>query len=86
MAFLNLKQMSLIRKRDKSIVFARGPAVAVLILLESEGKTYTVLTEQVLLCMNFVLVNKLCFYQADGVFRGVCLQLARKKKHEKCSL
>ncbi|KAJ0555579.1 putative ADP-sugar diphosphatase [Helianthus annuus] len=29
------------------IVFARGPAVAVLILLESEGKTYTVLTEQV---------------------------------------
>ncbi|XP_052209533.1 nudix hydrolase 14, chloroplastic [Diospyros lotus] len=29
------------------IVFARGPAVAVLILLESEGETYTVLTEQV---------------------------------------
>ncbi|KAJ9556084.1 hypothetical protein OSB04_010698 [Centaurea solstitialis] len=29
------------------IVFARGPAVAVLILLNSEGKTYTVLTEQV---------------------------------------
>ncbi|KAJ6823072.1 putative nudix hydrolase 14, chloroplastic [Iris pallida] len=29
------------------IVFARGPAVAVLILLESGGKTYVVLTEQV---------------------------------------
>ncbi|XWS49844.1 hypothetical protein CRYUN_Cryun12cG0038000 [Craigia yunnanensis] len=29
------------------IVFARGPAVAVLILLESEGLTYAVLTEQV---------------------------------------
>ncbi|XP_076895998.1 nudix hydrolase 14, chloroplastic-like [Bidens hawaiensis] len=29
------------------IVFARGPAVAVLILLESEGKIYAVLTEQV---------------------------------------
>ncbi|GMI96214.1 ARABIDOPSIS THALIANA NUDIX HYDROLASE HOMOLOG 14, nudix hydrolase homolog 14 [Hibiscus trionum] len=28
------------------IVFARGPAVAVLILLESEGTTYAVLTEQ----------------------------------------
>ncbi|WJX94605.1 Nudix hydrolase 14, chloroplastic [Trifolium repens] len=28
------------------IVFARGPAVAVLILLESEGETYAVLTEQ----------------------------------------
>ncbi|CAL5045479.1 unnamed protein product [Urochloa decumbens] len=29
------------------IVFARGPAVAVLILLESNGQTYAVLTEQV---------------------------------------
>ncbi|GAB2274048.1 Nudix hydrolase 14, chloroplastic [Dionaea muscipula] len=29
------------------IVFARGPAVAILILLESEGETYAVLTEQV---------------------------------------
>ncbi|WCJ26090.1 hypothetical protein M5689_007935 [Euphorbia peplus] len=29
------------------IVFARGPAVTVLILLESEGDTYAVLTEQV---------------------------------------
>ncbi|XP_062227930.1 nudix hydrolase 14, chloroplastic [Phragmites australis] len=29
------------------IVFARGPAVAVLILLESKGQTYAVLTEQV---------------------------------------
>ncbi|GAB2209837.1 hypothetical protein Droror1_Dr00027062, partial [Drosera rotundifolia] len=28
------------------IVFARGPAVAILILLESEGETYAVLTEQ----------------------------------------
>ncbi|KAI3687496.1 hypothetical protein L1987_81193 [Smallanthus sonchifolius] len=34
-------------KKVPGIVFARGPAVAVLILLESEGKTYTVLTEQV---------------------------------------
>ncbi|TKW19422.1 hypothetical protein SEVIR_4G019000v4 [Setaria viridis] len=29
------------------IVFARGPAVAVLILLESNGQTYAILTEQV---------------------------------------
>ncbi|KAH0742409.1 hypothetical protein KY290_035452 [Solanum tuberosum] len=29
------------------IVFSRGPAVAVLILLDSEGETYAVLTEQV---------------------------------------
>ncbi|CAH1451474.1 unnamed protein product [Lactuca virosa] len=29
------------------IVFARGPAVSVLILLDSQGKTYTVLIEQV---------------------------------------
>ena len=29
------------------IVFARGPAVAVLILLESKGQTYAILTEQV---------------------------------------
>ncbi|CAA0842271.1 Nudix hydrolase 14- chloroplastic [Striga hermonthica] len=29
------------------VVFARGPAVAVLILLESDGETYAVLTEQV---------------------------------------
>ncbi|ESR53706.1 Nudix hydrolase 14 [Citrus sinensis] len=29
------------------IVFARGPAVAVLILLDSEGETYAILTEQV---------------------------------------
>ncbi|KAL4592843.1 hypothetical protein LXL04_005849 [Taraxacum kok-saghyz] len=33
-------------KKVPGIVFARGPAVSVLILLESEGKTYTVLTEQ----------------------------------------
>ncbi|XP_052116627.1 nudix hydrolase 14, chloroplastic-like isoform X2 [Arachis duranensis] len=32
------------------IVFARGPAVTVLILLESDGETYAVLTEQVLRC------------------------------------
>lgn len=30
------------------IVFARGPAVAVLILLDSDGETYAVLTEQVI--------------------------------------
>ncbi|OMO81002.1 hypothetical protein COLO4_23815 [Corchorus olitorius] len=34
-------------KKVPGIVFARGPAVAVLILLESEGETYAVLTEQV---------------------------------------
>ncbi|WVZ25175.1 hypothetical protein V8G54_003719, partial [Vigna mungo] len=34
-------------KKIPGIVFARGPAVAVLILLESEGETYAVLTEQV---------------------------------------
>ncbi|KAF8380356.1 hypothetical protein HHK36_027841 [Tetracentron sinense] len=34
-------------KKVPGIVFARGPAVAVLILLESEGETYVVLTEQV---------------------------------------
>ncbi|KAM4073926.1 hypothetical protein ACB094_10G055400 [Castanea mollissima] len=34
-------------KKVPGIVFARGPAVAILILLESEGETYTVLTEQV---------------------------------------
>ncbi|PSS04110.1 Nudix hydrolase [Actinidia chinensis var. chinensis] len=34
-------------KKVPGIVFARGPAVAVLILLESEGETYVVLTEQI---------------------------------------
>lgn len=34
-------------KKVPGIVFARGPAVAILILLESEGETYAVLTEQV---------------------------------------
>lgn len=33
-------------KKVPGIVFARGPAVTVLILLESEGETYAVLTEQ----------------------------------------
>ncbi|GKU95400.1 hypothetical protein SLEP1_g8763 [Rubroshorea leprosula] len=33
-------------KKVPGIVFARGPAVAVLILLQSEGETYAVLTEQ----------------------------------------
>ncbi|KAL7188742.1 hypothetical protein ACSBR1_038579 [Camellia fascicularis] len=33
-------------KKVPGIVFARGPAVAVLILLESDGKTYAVLTVQ----------------------------------------
>ncbi|RVX09024.1 Nudix hydrolase 14, chloroplastic [Vitis vinifera] len=33
-------------KKVPGIVFARGPAVAVLILLDSEGEIYTVLTEQ----------------------------------------
>ncbi|KAJ0105030.1 hypothetical protein Patl1_18596 [Pistacia atlantica] len=34
-------------KKVPGIVFARGPAVAVLILLDSEGETYAILTEQV---------------------------------------
>ncbi|GMY30155.1 nudix hydrolase 14, chloroplastic [Fagus crenata] len=34
-------------KKVPGIVFARGAAVAILILLESEGETYVVLTEQV---------------------------------------
>ncbi|KAK9984513.1 hypothetical protein SO802_034038 [Lithocarpus litseifolius] len=34
-------------KKVPGIVFAQGPAVAILILLESEGETYAVLTEQV---------------------------------------
>ncbi|KAI4977223.1 hypothetical protein ZWY2020_052013 [Hordeum vulgare] len=34
------------RAKIPGIVFARGPAVAVLILLESKGQTYAVLTEQ----------------------------------------
>ncbi|KAL3839044.1 hypothetical protein ACJIZ3_023635 [Penstemon smallii] len=34
-------------KKVPGIVFARGPAVAVLILLNSDGETYAVLTEQV---------------------------------------
>ncbi|XP_042504868.1 nudix hydrolase 14, chloroplastic isoform X2 [Macadamia integrifolia] len=33
-------------KKVPGIVFSRGPAVAVLILLDSEGETYAVLTEQ----------------------------------------
>ncbi|XP_066376228.1 nudix hydrolase 14, chloroplastic-like [Miscanthus floridulus] len=35
------------RTKVPGIVFARGPAVAVLIILESKGETYAVLTEQV---------------------------------------
>ncbi|XLR08234.1 hypothetical protein S83_036172, partial [Arachis hypogaea] len=34
------------RKKVPGIVFARGPVVTVLILLESDGETYAVLTEQ----------------------------------------
>ncbi|CAL5400213.1 unnamed protein product [Camellia sinensis] len=34
-------------KKVPGIVFARGPAVAVLILLESDGNTFAMLTEQV---------------------------------------
>ncbi|XP_062112707.1 nudix hydrolase 14, chloroplastic-like, partial [Humulus lupulus] len=34
-------------KKVPGIVFARGPAVAILILLDSEDETYAVLTEQV---------------------------------------
>lgn len=38
------------------IVFARGPAVTVLILLESEGMTYAVLTEQVEKCFSIIVL------------------------------
>ncbi|KAK9927393.1 hypothetical protein M0R45_024577 [Rubus argutus] len=41
-------------KKVPGIVFARGPAVAVLILLDSEGKTYAVLTEQVRIPGDFL--------------------------------
>ncbi|KAJ8555685.1 hypothetical protein K7X08_013181 [Anisodus acutangulus] len=41
---MSLKQVLI---QVPGIVFARGPAVAVLILLDSEGETYAVLTEQV---------------------------------------
>ncbi|CAO2820019.1 unnamed protein product [Amaranthus hypochondriacus] len=34
-------------KKVPGIVFSRGPAVTILILLESEGETYAILTEQV---------------------------------------
>ncbi|KAM1143291.1 hypothetical protein ACFX19_032741 [Malus domestica] len=39
------------------IVFARGPAVAVLILLDSEGKTYAVLTEQVRIPVGRIILE-----------------------------
>lgn len=39
--------MCLRHAKVPGIVFARGPAVAVLILLDSNGETYAVLTEQV---------------------------------------
>ncbi|XP_004515746.1 nudix hydrolase 14, chloroplastic-like [Cicer arietinum] len=39
------------------IVFARGPAVAVLILLESEGETYAVLTEQARVPMGRIILE-----------------------------
>ncbi|XP_072071895.1 nudix hydrolase 14, chloroplastic-like [Arachis hypogaea] len=41
-----LKFKADIYKPVPGIVFARGPAVTVLILLESDGETYAVLTEQ----------------------------------------
>ncbi|PQQ09141.1 nudix hydrolase 14 chloroplastic [Prunus yedoensis var. nudiflora] len=44
-------------KKVPGIVFARGPAVAVLILLESEDKTYAVLTEQVRIPVGRVILE-----------------------------
>lgn len=38
-------------------MFARGPAVAVLILLDSEGKTYAVLTEQVRIPVGRIILE-----------------------------
>ncbi|CAN4127472.1 unnamed protein product [Withania somnifera] len=39
------------------IVFAQGPAVAVLILLDSEGETYAVLTEQVRVAVGRLILE-----------------------------
>ncbi|KAH0973948.1 hypothetical protein GBA52_015847 [Prunus armeniaca] len=44
-------------KKVPGIVFARGPAVAVLILLDSEDKTYAVLTEQVRIPVGRVILE-----------------------------
>ncbi|PIN10675.1 Nucleoside diphosphate-sugar hydrolase of the MutT (NUDIX) family [Handroanthus impetiginosus] len=52
-------------KKIPGIVFARGPAVAVLILLDSDGETYAVLTEQVR-----VPVGKLILELPAGMLDG----------------
>lgn len=44
-------------KKVPGIVFARGPAVAILILLEAEGETYAVLTEQVRVPVGRVILE-----------------------------
>lgn len=44
-------------KKVPGIVFARGQAVAVLILLEAEGETYVVLTEQVRVPVGRVILE-----------------------------
>lgn len=38
-------------------MFARGPSVAVLILLKSEEDTYVVLTEQVVRAQNVIYIG-----------------------------
>ncbi|KAI7998047.1 hypothetical protein LOK49_LG10G00193 [Camellia lanceoleosa] len=54
-------------KKVPGIVFARGPAVAVLILLESDGKTYAVLTEQVL-CFCLYIVEAMVGHDDSGSY------------------
>ncbi|KAI7996863.1 hypothetical protein LOK49_LG10G00189 [Camellia lanceoleosa] len=52
-------------KKVPGIVFARGPAVTVLILLESDGNTYAVLTEQVL-CFCLYIVEAMGGHHDSG--------------------
>ncbi|KAL6556333.1 Nudix hydrolase 14, chloroplastic [Orobanche gracilis] len=52
-----LARLSPLTTMIPGIVFARGPAVAVLILLESDGETYAVLTEQVRVPVGKLIVE-----------------------------
>ncbi|CAD6341835.1 unnamed protein product [Miscanthus lutarioriparius] len=58
------------------IVFARGPAVAVLIILESKGETYAVLTEQVRVPVGKFLLELLAGMLDDekGDFVGTAVR------------
>lgn len=46
-------------------MFSRGQSVAVLILLESEGETFVVLTEQVMYL--YFEVKELLFFNHEGL-------------------